>query len=334
MSAEAIELLCEQTGDAESVTRPRAGSPSFPLTAKAFLAKAFLLNCLGMPHDLIADRLMASEETVVRALREAEPLMRAIQKEAQRGMQASELAVQHNVPEPLIWSLALQNLSDGRRFERLRWGLRTWDYWNWGDVDPRFGDDWPGRIPAQLVGHTLFYFTNPGDLVFDPMAGGGVVPDTCLAFGRRCRAFDAVDRGGTRPEIERYHWDAQSPVWPSNVREKPDLIFFDPPYFAKKDDAYCEGSISGLSRHDYLTFFRKFLLLAYERTGPHGRFALLAADWRAFLGQAAMAEIPGRAITVVDYGRLMEDGGWAITHIIDCPLSTARFWAGESWSGA
>ena len=41
--------------------------------------------------------------------------------------------------------------------------------------DERFGDDWPGRIPAQLVAHTLFYFTNPGDLVFDPMAGGCVV---------------------------------------------------------------------------------------------------------------------------------------------------------------
>ena len=42
----------------------------------------------------------------------------------------------------------------------------------------------PGQIPAQLVGHTLFYFSEVGDLVFDPMAGGGVVPDMCLAFGK------------------------------------------------------------------------------------------------------------------------------------------------------
>ena len=24
----------------------------------------------------------------------------------------------------------------------------TWDHWYWNDVDYRFGDDWPGRIPA------------------------------------------------------------------------------------------------------------------------------------------------------------------------------------------
>ncbi len=47
--------------------------------------------------------------------------------------------------------------------------------------DERFGDDWParhrersgeasgpGRIPAQLIAHTLLYFTKPGDLVLDP----------------------------------------------------------------------------------------------------------------------------------------------------------------------
>jgi len=44
----------------------------------------------------------------------------------------------------------------------------------------------PGRIPAQSVAHALFYFTQEGELVFDPMAGGGVVPDTCLAFNRKC----------------------------------------------------------------------------------------------------------------------------------------------------
>ena len=49
----------------------------------------------------------------------------------------------------------------------------------------------PGQIPAQLVGHTLFYFTQEGDLVFDPMAGG---TDTCLAFSRRCWYFDLADR--------------------------------------------------------------------------------------------------------------------------------------------
>jgi len=67
---------------------------------------------------------------------------------------------------------------------------------HWGDK--RFGDDWParhrsrpkeavstaqgvrsgeaggpGRIPAQMIAHILYYFSDQNDLVFDPMAGGG-----------------------------------------------------------------------------------------------------------------------------------------------------------------
>jgi len=52
--------------------------------------------------------------------------------------------------------------------KELGWGLRTWDQWKFNECDERFGDDWPGRIPAQLIAHTLFYFTKPGDLVLDP----------------------------------------------------------------------------------------------------------------------------------------------------------------------
>ena len=46
-----------------------------------------------------------------------------------------------------------QKKTDQERFKDLNWGLRTWDHWYFNDVDHRFGDDWPGRIPAQLVAH-------------------------------------------------------------------------------------------------------------------------------------------------------------------------------------
>ncbi len=97
--------------------------------------------------------------------------------------------------------------SDQERFKLLGWGLRTWDHWYFNDIDQRFGDDWPGRIPAQLIAHILYYFSDQNDLVFDPMAGGGVVADTCLAFNRKCWSFDMDDRPDTRPEIEPYFWD-------------------------------------------------------------------------------------------------------------------------------
>ena len=38
-------------------------------------------------------------------------------------------------------------------------------------------------------------------------------------------------------------------------KEKPDLIFFDPPYFKKMAKQYTEDSISVLSRKEYMEFY-------------------------------------------------------------------------------
>jgi len=146
-------------------------------------------------------------------------------------------------------------------------------------VDQRFGDEWPGQIPAQLVGHTLYYFTLEGDLVFDPMAGGGVVPDTCLAFRRKCWSFDLVDRPESRPEIEPHLWDPENLVWPVKGKEKPDLIFLDPPYFNKMVEQYEKDSISTLSRKEYLKFLRELFPLFKEHSKKDARIAFLNADW-------------------------------------------------------
>jgi 16S rRNA G966 N2-methylase RsmD len=96
------------------------------------------------------------------------------------------------------------------------------------------------------------------------MAGGGVVPDTCLLFERKCQAFDLAaqdkqDKQGKRPEIEYHHWDPKKETWP--VTKKPDLIFFDPPYYTKKKKEYEQktnkyiSSISSYTKEDYIKSF-------------------------------------------------------------------------------
>jgi hypothetical protein len=86
-----------------------------------------------------------------------------------RGFTVAQVAEKHGWLEPLVWFLALEAKTDHDRFKALGWGFRTWDQWEFNDCDNRFGDDWPGRIPAQLIAHILRYFSQPGDLVlFDP----------------------------------------------------------------------------------------------------------------------------------------------------------------------
>jgi len=96
------------------------------------------------------------------------------------------IASHYQMDLALAWALRLEGRTDWEKFKELGWGLRTWDQWNFNDCDERFGDDWPGRIPAQLIAHILYYFSRQKDLVFDPMGGGGVTPDVCLALNRRC----------------------------------------------------------------------------------------------------------------------------------------------------
>jgi len=83
------------------------------------------------------------------------------------------VAEKHGWTEPLVWSIALEGKDDLDRFKALNWGLRTWDLWTWNDCDKRFGDDWPGRIPAQMIAHILYYFSDQNDLVFDPRRWSG-----------------------------------------------------------------------------------------------------------------------------------------------------------------
>lgn len=287
---------------------------------------------LGWTQAEIADTVGVAQQRVTQITNNVTP--DKISNLISEGRDMPYIADLHRMSLPLAWSLRLEGKTDQERFsdKELNWGLRTWDLWNFNKCDERFGDNWPGRIPAQLVAHTLFYFSKPGDLVFDPMAGGGVVPDTCLAFGRKCRAFDLSTRE-SRPEIQKHEWALDNMTWPAlgGYGKKPHLIFFDPPYFSKMKADYAEKaegngtSISDLSRTDYLRFFAQFFELARKNVREGGRLAFLNADWRDFQSTAAMDEDPTAAITMFDYARLMTDAGWQITHTIDTPLSSERF---------
>ena len=241
------------------------------------------------------------------------------------------IANHYHIDLALAWALRLDGKDDMERFseEQLNWGLRAYDDWRFAKCDERFGDDWPGRIPAQLIAHILYFFTKQGDLVLDPMAGGGVVPDVCLAFERKCCAFDVSTRP-ERPEIEYYHWDYHNLEWPT-VTKKPDLILFDPPYFSKKKKEYEDKSdamlLSSLSREEYLNFFSRFFSIAHKQSKPTTRLALIMAPWRDYQSKSALEELGKKAIHYHHYIDLMEQAGWIITHTIDCPMSNARIGA-------
>jgi DNA modification methylase len=48
----------------------------------------------------------------------------------------------------------------------------------------------PATFPLQLALDHVLCWTNPGDLVLDPMIGSGTTAVACLQEGRRCIGYD------------------------------------------------------------------------------------------------------------------------------------------------
>ncbi len=325
------KLSSERIGKATGRSRQAVDSYINDLRAKHQLdqdIKIYKMNTLGIPQERIARRLGLDQKSIHNHLGELPKLASLLNGELKKGFSVNQVAERHGWPESLVWALKMEGKNDIPKYRELQWGLRAWDYWYWTDCDRRFGDEWPGMIPSQLIAHILYYFSKPGDLVIDPMAGGGVTADTCLAFNRRCWSFDMVDRPDERPEIEHYFWDKDNLKWPVNGKTKPELIIFDPPYFSKKAKDYKEESISNLSKQDYMEFLENFFRLALENSKKGTRLVMINADWRDFQGTPALEEDEEAAILIIDYGILMRKAGWAVSHVMQAPMSSERFQGG------
>jgi len=191
---------------------------------------------------------------------------------------------------------------------RLGYPPRPYDVWNFPDLDDRFGRSCPGNIPAGLVFNLLYFFTSRGDLVVDPMAGGGVVGDSCKAMGRRCLMYELEP---LRPDIDKH--DLRD-GWPSGAGEA-DLVFLDPPYYKKREADYGTNSISSLDRGEYLGFFGK--LAENIHKSDAARVAFLMSDYTD-------DEDPRQSIFIWHYVALFKGAGWIPERHIMAPLSTEQ----------
>jgi len=98
-----------------------------------------------------------------------------------------------------------------------------WDYPRQSYGKNRKGNNkYAGVTPAFIIYNLVKRYTDPNDLVVDPMAGSGTTLDVCKEEGRMCIAYDIVS---TRPDIIQN--DARK-IPLSN--ESVDLIFIDSPY--------------------------------------------------------------------------------------------------------
>jgi DNA modification methylase len=115
-----------------------------------------------------------------------------------------------------------------------------WDYprQRYGKT-PKGNNKYPGVTPAFIIWNMIQRYTEPGDLVLDPMCGSGTTADVCKEERREVICYDISP---TRPDIMQN--DSRKIPLPDN---HVDMIFVDSPYgdnIRYNENLDCIGKIS------------------------------------------------------------------------------------------
>ncbi len=126
-----------------------------------------------------------------------------------------------------------------REDEKTKFGfdLKERSIWSVDVPDPRFGKaGYKGRLAGQVIANALFYYTEPGWRIVDPMAGSGTTGDVVSTVpyfsNRTCRMYD-LD-----PSDERIQ---RANILQTGIPEQSgtvDYVFLDPPseFYPRSDD--------------------------------------------------------------------------------------------------
>ncbi len=196
--------------------------------------------------------------------------------------------------------------------------LRIYDVWQFTTCDNRYGSNYPGRIPGQIIENLLWYYTEPFDIVLDPMVGSGTTIDVAKAMYRRVAGFDV--RPVREDIIKR---DTVKDGFPEKFRHKdyrPKLVFVDPPYFTMKKDEYSDEAISNNTLDGFYQSIR--------RLSEHVRSVLRDDGYYAFLiqNQTEKDLIDGKPIIhVFNCYEIIKEVGFNLVRQINCPQSTQTF---------
>lgn len=281
--------------------------------------KALRLSMLGWQGQEIANLFGLDPSTVSLDLKNCETAKTQVRELFSQRIERHEIARRFNLTATVVEAITLDGQDDAARMKRLGINVQPYDVWQFPGCHDLMGDAHPGRIPGELLAHVLYFYTQPGDLIVDPMVGSGTTLDACLLMGRKARGYD-IDERHDRIDVEQHD---MATGWPNSVK-KAALVFWDPPYYSKMDsstigaDGYIDGSISKLSPDDYLQFFgeRFAELSAVVKSGT--RLAFLMSDWDPEGSEH------DRGLFIWDYADLLRDAGWKLERHIQVPLSTQQ----------
>lgn len=148
-----------------------------------------------------------------------------------------------------------------------------WDFPSQNYGGRRQGDTaYAGATPSYIIWNLLQRYTEPGDLVIDPMAGSGTTLDVARELDRRALGYDVSP---TRQDIFRV--DARKLPLEDG---KAAFVFVDPPYSTHvnySDDPRCIGKLDAAAP-EYYEAMRQVIGEIHRVLAPGRHMGLYVSD--------------------------------------------------------
>ena len=130
-----------------------------------------------------------------------------------------------------------------------------------------------GKMPPQVVENLLWLYTEPGQIVIDPFAGGGTTIDVAKRMGRRVWSSD---RKPSTPTLPIHEHDITT-GWPKDAPKKVDFVLLDPPYWKQAAGRYSDDAadLGNMPLDDFMAAWDKVVKVCADHMNDGGRIAFI-----------------------------------------------------------
>lgn len=149
------------------------------------------------------------------------------------------------------------------------------DVWNFPSArdDSAGSTSYFGVMPPQVVENLLWFWTEPGDIVFDPFAGSGTTIDVAKRMGRRVWASD---RKPSTPTLPIHEHDITT-GWPADAPTKVNLTVLDPPYWQQASGKYSDdpADLGNMDIESFRAAWSSVVKVCADHLAEGGRIAYI-----------------------------------------------------------
>jgi len=185
-----------------------------------------------------------------------------------------------------------------------------YNVWKVATLDPD-QDHYPGQTPKHIIKNLIYYYSNAGDKVLDPMAGSGITGTVCEEMGRTAILYDI------QPTNENIQTNDILQGLPEEARDT-NLVILDPPYYNLLAEDYPENAFTE-SYESFLEAMEQTLRNLFHILDSGGNVAIILKPMNTEMVSGAWLDM------TFDCVKIAEKIGYTLIKRICAPLSTQQF---------